>query len=172
MFAVVAIGAGIAGCGDDTPAGAPPTSDGSAATAAATDLLDFRLPTVMGDEFDASGLAGSDVVVWFWSPWCTSCAQTADGIGRVAAELGDQVSFVGIAAAGTHDQYEDFLATHDLSAFPQLVDSDGEIWLRFGADTIRSSFFFLDDTGETARSGYGEIDEDSLRDRVEALIAS
>jgi len=110
--------------------------------------------------------------VWFWSPWCGSCAGEADGVGRVAAELGDDVAFLGIAGNASQDEYEAFLDDHDLSAFPQLVDDTGEIWLRFGADTIRSSFFFLDDTGETSVTGYGEIDEDELRDRAEALIAT
>jgi thiol-disulfide isomerase/thioredoxin len=162
------VGTIATGCADDDPAATDDVGDVGERAA----LLDFRLPTVEGDEVDASTLADGDVVVWFWSPWCGSCAATADGIGRVAAELGDEVAFLGIAAAGSQDEYEAFLADHDLSAFPQLVDDTGEIWLRFGADTIRSSFFFLDDTGATSRTGYGELDEDALRERVTELITS
>ena len=146
----------------------------AAPTTAAVDagLLGFQAPTVAGEPFDAAALAGRDVVVWFWSPWCGSCNREADGVGRVAAALGDDVAFIGIAGGAEHDEYEEFLADHDLSSFPQLVDDTGEIWARFGADVIRSSFFFLDDTGDTSQTGYGEIDEDALRQRAEALIAT
>jgi thiol-disulfide isomerase/thioredoxin len=179
--AALCLGLLVAGCGDgygdddegDSESGAPAAMAEAADVGGGDDdLLSFAARTVEGEQVDASELAGRDVVVWFWSPWCGSCAGEADGVGRVAAELGDDVTFLGIAGNASQDEYEEFLADHDLSAFPQLVDETGEIWLRFGADTIRSSFFFLDDTGETSVSGYGEIDEDELRDRAEALIAS
>jgi thiol-disulfide isomerase/thioredoxin len=186
--AALCLGLLVAGCGDgygdddegDSESGAPAAMAETETETEAEDvvgddddgLLSFATRTVEGEQVDASELAGRDVVVWFWSPWCGSCAGEADGVGRVAAELGDDVTFLGIAGNASQDEYEEFLADHDLSAFPQLVDETGEIWLRFGADTIRSSFFFLDDTGETSVSGYGEIDEDELRDRAEALIAS
>jgi thiol-disulfide isomerase/thioredoxin len=161
--------------GDDTESGAPAamgTSDDDVDQAATAELLSFSTRTVDGGEVDAAELAGRDVVVWFWSPWCGSCAGEADGVGRVAAALGDDVAFLGIAGNASQDEYEEFLDDHDLSSFPQLVDETGEIWLRFGADTIRSSFFFLDDTGATSVTGYGEIDEDELRERAEALVAT
>ena len=180
--------------GDDTASGAAPAPMGGATTpptdaaaettvdeptaptepaGANAELLSFATRTVDGGEVDASELAGRDVVVWFWSPWCGSCAGEADGVGRVAAELGDDVAFLGIAGNADQGEYEEFLADHGpLESFPQLVDETGEIWLRFGADTIRSSFFFLDDTGETSVTGYGEIDEDELRERAEALVAT
>lgn len=176
--AALCLGLLAAGCGDDdggddTQSGAP-TAMGTGSTGAgdSAELLSFATRTIDGEEVDAAALAGRDVVVWFWSPWCGSCAGEADGVGRVAAELGDDVAFLGIAGNASQDEYEEFLADHDLSSFPQLVDETGEIWLRFGADTIRSSFFFLDDTGETSVTGYGELDEGELRDRAAALVAT
>lgn len=159
----------VSACGDGSDEADPASAE---ETSVAADLLDFRTLTVGGEEFDASTLAGRDVVVWFWSPWCSSCAREADGVGRVAGEFGDDVAFIGIAGDAELDEHVAFLDDHDLSTFPQLVDDSGEIWLRFGADVIRSSFFFLDDTGETSQSGYGEIDEADLRERVEALLTS
>lgn len=177
--AVLCLGLLAAGCGDgygddddgdeESGGSAAGIDEGPAATA---ELLSFAARTVEGERVDAAELAGRDVVVWFWSPWCGSCASEADGVGRVAAELGDDVAFLGIAGNATQGEYEDFLAEHDLGSFPQLVDETGEIWLRFGADTIRSSFFFLDDTGATSVTGYGEIDEEELRERAEALAAT
>lgn len=170
----------VAACGDDDVEGtAAPgpmgAGAGPAAEAAGPDaeLLAFTSRTVEGEEVDAAAFAaGRDAVVWFWSPWCGSCASEAEGVGRVAAELGAEVAFLGIAADAGQDEYEAFVEEHDLSSFPQLVDDTGEVWLRFGADTIRSSFFFLDDTGEISVTGYGELDEDELRERVRALLAS
>lgn len=162
----------------DAPAVDDPAVDDQAVDDAGSvdaGLLAFSADTIGGESIDASAFAGRDVVVWFWSPWCGSCNAEADGVGRVAAELGgdDGAVFLGVAGNADDDEYADFLDRHEpLSSFPQLVDDTGEIWLGFGADTIRSSFFFIDDTGETSVTGYGEIDEDQLRDRVESMIAS
>ena len=53
--------------------------------------------------------------------------------------------------------------------FPQLVDGSGDLWLDLGAG-IRSSFLFVDgETGAVQRTGYGDMDEATLRDLVEGL---
>jgi len=57
----------------------------------------------------------------------------------------------------------EFVARTGTDGFPQVVDDDGDLWTRFGAE-IRSSFLFVDDeTGPTLRTGYGEMSEERLR---------
>ena len=68
----------------------------------------------------------------------------------------------------TKGEIDDFIAEYSLG-FPNIVDEDGSLWLRFGA-TIRSSFLFVNDDGTiVARTGYGEMDEARLRDFVDQL---
>jgi hypothetical protein len=63
----------------------------------------------------------------------------------------------------------DFLEDTGVGGFPHLVDDDGSLWLRFGAE-IRSSFLFVDDGGAVRRTGYGEMDQPALRDAVTDLL--
>ena len=64
----------------------------------------------------------------------------------------------------------EFVARTGTDGFPQLVDESGDLWLDFGAE-IRSSFLFIDgETGDVRRTGYGEMDEATLRQFVQDLI--
>lgn len=61
-----------------------------------------------------------------------------------------------------------FVERTGTGGFTHLVDDDGSLWARFGAD-IRSSFLFIDHDGTIQRTGYGEMDEARLRSMVEAM---
>ncbi len=164
--------AGLVACGGGDADGAAGTSGEPDAQGADVELLAFTAPTIDGGEVDFAALQGQDLVVWFWAPWCGSCAAEAEGVARVAADLGDQAPFVGIGSQAEVDELAGFVDRFTLTEFPQVADPDGTIWLRFADDVIRSSFLFIDDTGEMTRTGYGEMDEAQLRERVEQLIAS
>jgi hypothetical protein len=63
----------------------------------------------------------------------------------------------------------EFVERTGTGGFPHLVDESGDLWARFGAE-IRSSFLFLDaETGAVTRTGYGQMDEATLRDLAGAL---
>ncbi|MBA2282046.1 MAG: redoxin domain-containing protein [Acidimicrobiia bacterium] len=171
LLACGADAAPSAGGDTDTDSGSDPVVS-SADPAVEAELLAFTAPTIDGGEVDFAALQGQDLVVWFWAPWCGSCAAEAEGVARVAADLGDQAPFVGIGSQAEVDELAGFVDRFTLTEFPQVADPDGTIWLRFADDVIRSSFLFIDDTGEMTRTGYGEMDEAQLRERVEQLIAS
>ena len=64
----------------------------------------------------------------------------------------------------------EFVERTGTDGFPQLVDESGDLWLDFGAE-IRSSFLFVDgESGAVQRTGYGEMDEATLRELVEGLL--
>jgi hypothetical protein len=64
-----------------------------------------------------------------------------------------------------------FVERTGTGGFTQLADETAELWDDFGAE-IRSSFLFVDgDTGEARRTGYGQMDEEALRQYVEDLLA-
>ena len=67
---------------------------------------------------------------------------------------------------------EEFVERWSLTGFPQVADPDSEVWAQFADDVIRSSFLFVDaETGTVERTGYGELDESELRERVVELSA-
>ncbi|MEM8902419.1 MAG: hypothetical protein AAGF02_01850 [Actinomycetota bacterium] len=64
---------GGGGSGTSVDADAPPPESApltpSEASGVAVAQLDFTAPVVGGGELDASTLAGTDTIVWFWAPW-------------------------------------------------------------------------------------------------------
>jgi hypothetical protein len=64
---------------------------------------------------------------------------------------------------------QQFLDGTGTDGFTQVVDPDGSLWLRFGAE-IRSSFLFVGDDGSVQRTGYGEMTESRLTETVQGLI--
>ena len=84
-----------------------------------------------------------------------------------------RLAFLGIGGQAGEDELEEFVERWELTGFPQAADPDGELWARFADDVIRSSFLFLDaETGTVERTGYGELDESELRERVQELASS
>lgn len=69
MALALALALALSGCsaGAEPAPGAPAGSAPGATTASSA--LDFAAPTVDGGQFDASTLAGTPVVLWFWAPF-------------------------------------------------------------------------------------------------------
>jgi hypothetical protein len=64
-----------------------------------------------------------------------------------------------------------FVSLHALTGFLQLNYAESAFWDRSGASG-RSTFLFLDDDGTVSRTGYVEVNNGLLVERVEALVAS
>ena len=76
---------------------------------------------------------------------------------------------MGIGSQAGVDEMAAFVERTGTGGFPQLVDESGDLWVDFGVE-IRSSFVFVDgETGAVQRTGYGEMDETTLRALVEGL---
>ncbi|MBA2640150.1 MAG: redoxin domain-containing protein [Nocardioidaceae bacterium] len=125
---------------------------------AVPEVLDFEATEVSGEGFAGADLAGTDTVFWFWAPWCTECAAAAPGVQAAAEATGD-VNFVGVAGLSSDvAAMEGFVDQHGLE-FPQLADSDGSVYTRFGV-TQQDTYVFVSAEGEVETiSGYS-TDED------------
>ena len=92
-----------------TPTGAPP-----AAPAQVPDVLRFTGTTLGGAAFDAAQLAGKPVVLWFWAPWCATCASQAWTVAEIAPRYRDTVPIVGVAGLGEQKAMKEFVTEFDL----------------------------------------------------------
>ena len=133
------------------------------------DALKFKARTVDGGSLDMTTLAGKDVVLWFWAPWCTTCRREAPSLASVQKETADDVTFVGVGGLGPVTDMESFVADYRVGSFAHLVDADGKIWKRFGV-VQQPAHAFIDDDG-SVKVVRGELDRQRLADHVEALIA-
>jgi thiol-disulfide isomerase/thioredoxin len=147
--------------GSPTPAPRPP--------ARVPDTLRFTGTTLTGATFDASELAGRPVVLWFWAPWCATCASQAWTVAEIAPKYRDAVPIIGVAGLGEQRAMRDFVTEFDLAGTPTIDDRSGTIWRRFEV-VEQSTFLIIDRDGRVVHQGF--LDGDALTARVAALAGA
>lgn len=143
---------------------APATADDAPANAAA---LDFTARRLGGGTIDGIQLAGGDVVLWMWAPWCPQCNREAPHVADAVATYGHEVTFVGIAGHDTDDAHRAFVAEHGLDGMVHLVDDDGSLWSQYGV-SYQPAWVFVDEDGSTERVAGGLYQD--LDARLQALV--
>jgi thiol-disulfide isomerase/thioredoxin len=171
----VFLAATLAGCTAPvvTPASAPITPASLPAVAAATagaipDTLRFTGRTLDGAAFDATAMAGKPTILWFWAPWCATCASEAQSISDIAKEYQGRLGILGIAGLGDNKAMHEFVSDLNVGNVPHLDDQAGAIWKRFKIKQ-QSTYVFLDRTGKVVRTGY--LDDLQLTAEVKSLVA-
>ncbi|MFI2712945.1 TlpA family protein disulfide reductase [Micromonospora sp. NPDC018662] len=164
-----------------TPAGAAPAGSTAAPTATAPTAstgtpsapparvpttLAFTARTLDGTAFSAAALAGRPVVLWFWAPWCATCASQAWTVAEIAPTYRDTVPIVGVAGLGQQRAMKDFVTEFDLAGTPQLDDRAGTLWRRFKV-AEQSTFVIVDRDGKVVHQGF--LDGEALTRQVETL---
>ncbi|ROO52006.1 thiol-disulfide isomerase/thioredoxin [Micromonospora sp. Llam0] len=160
---VLVVALALAGCGEGA---APNTSGAGASPGAAVDLT-FTVATVDGATFSGDRLRGRPAVLWFWAPWCSTCATEAPTVKTLATEYVDRATVVGVAGLGERKAMREFVALTGIDGFPQLADAQGVVWQRLGV-TAQATFVLLDSDGVVAARGYLEPDE--LKRRIDGLV--
>lgn len=130
--------------------------------------LAFSGTTLSGKSYDASKLAGKPVVLWFWAPWCSTCAAEAPDVLSLDKALGDKVGILGVAGLDTAQNMQPFVDRTNTGRFTHLSDPKGEIWRQFKI-AQQSTYVLLDKNGQVTYSGV--LSGDDLRNRVTALAA-
>ncbi|MFD4207544.1 TlpA family protein disulfide reductase [Micromonospora tulbaghiae] len=128
--------------------------------------LSFTGKTLDGTAFDAAALAGRPVVLWFWAPWCATCASQAWTVAEIAPAYRDTVPIVGVAGLGEQKAMKSFVTEFDLGGTTQIDDRAGTLWRRFKV-AEQSTFVVLDRTGRVVHQGF--LDGEALTRQVETL---
>jgi thiol-disulfide isomerase/thioredoxin len=147
----------VAGCGSPAPAKAAPAT-----------TLSFAGKTLDGKAFEASRMAGKPAILWFWAPWCATCAQEAQSISDLAVDYRGKIGILGIAGMGDNQQMHQFVSDLDVGDVPHLDDQTGTLWRKFGI-TQQSTYVFVDRTGKIVKTGY--LDDLALTAEVKHLTA-
>jgi thiol-disulfide isomerase/thioredoxin len=130
--------------------------------------LRFTGTTLDGRTFDAATLAGKPTILWFWAPWCATCASEAMSISDLRAEYAGRLNILGIAGMGDNKDMHEFVADLEVGAVPHLDDEPGKLWKKFGV-TQQSTYVILDRVGTVVTTGY--LDDLQLTNKVKSLVA-
>ena len=150
----------VSGC---TAPAAPP-----APPAAAAGVLSFTGRTLDGAAFDAATLAGRPALLWFWAPWCATCASQAGSVTDLRAAYGDRLGILGVGGMGSNADMHEFVTDLDAGAVPHLDDGAGVLWRRFGI-TEQSTYVLVDRAGTVVTTGY--LDDLQLTTEITSLVA-
>ncbi len=147
---------------DDDPV--DPTSSGSlelTPEASLPEADEARFTTFDGDEVALSSLRGTPMVVNFFASTCIPCITEMPAFEEVHQELGDQVTFLGLAVA---DRPEDAEAMVDQTGVTYRTgqDRDGEVISALGG-TVLPTTVLLGADGEIVATRAGEISGGELR---------
>jgi thiol-disulfide isomerase/thioredoxin len=184
LLLVAAGAAGVSGCSvpvEAAPQSTPitpaslPVSDGQPSAEASLPpvatvpaSLQFSGKTLDGDAYNAAALAGRPAILWFWAPWCATCASEAQSIGDIAKEYQGRLGILGIAGLGNNRDMHQFVSDLEVGDVPHLDDQAGVIWKKFKI-TQQSWYVFLDRTGKVVKIGY--LDDLQLTNEVKTLVA-
>lgn len=159
----------LAGCGSSDVKGASSKIPALTSVWTTTDY-DFTAETVADQPFEGTSLAGKDVVLWFWAPWCPQCKREAPFVATAQA-ANTEVTFVGVAGLGQVSSMQKFVKDYKLSDFEHLADVDGSLWQRFGV-TGQPAYAFID--GETGKVDVlrGELGQADISRRTAALTGN
>jgi peroxiredoxin len=182
VLPLVAVLTFLAGCGPDgSPSGTADAPQSSSPAAASSDAgptasgsasgtvpstLTFTSRTVAGADFDGATLAGRPTVLWFWAPWCPTCAGQAKGVKTTAEQLAGKVNVVGVGGLDDEAAMKRFIGQWKLDGVPHLSDEAGVVWKKFGV-TSQSTFVLLDSRGAVVHKGV--LQGDDLLGRAGAL---
>jgi thiol-disulfide isomerase/thioredoxin len=144
-----------------------PTQYADPAAAPVADTLTFTGRTLDGADFDAKTLSGKPAILWFWAPWCATCASEAQSINDLRTGYGDKLGILGIAGMGNNKDMRQFVSDLEVTNV-NLDDEAGVLWKKFGI-TEQSTYVLIDRTGKVVTTSY--LDDLQLTDKVKSLVA-
>jgi thiol-disulfide isomerase/thioredoxin len=108
------------------------------------------------------------VVINFFGSWCAPCIEEMPAFERVHRDLGDQVTFLGMA---NRDAPEDALATVEATGvtYPVFDDPDANALTYFGGLAMPTTVF-IDASGQVVDVNSGPLTEDELRARITDVL--
>lgn len=130
------------------------------------------LPAAEFARFDGGAVtfddyAGTPLVVNFWASWCPACVNELPEFQAVHEQIGDEVTFVGIANA---DRRADAVALADEVGLTYTLadDPDGSLFRSLELIAMPTTLFISAD-GEIEEVWAGQLTEAALIERVDRL---
>jgi len=116
-----------------------------------------------------AGQRGTPVVVNIWASWCAPCRAEAPLLQRAHADLGDKVTFIGIASNDRAKDAAGFIDRFGIT-YPNLLDENGEVTTILEMSNFPTTYVFGRDgvlrakvTGGISERQLAGVVDDALR---------
>ncbi len=136
----------------------------TASVADDTSQVDETAQLDLIDDAAIAELQGKPIVVNFFASWCPSCISELPDFQAVHEELGDEVTFLGVAQ---RDRPSDALQLIERTGVTYDIgnDPDGDLFRSFNALAMPTTVFLGAD-GEVIKTVSGVLDIESLTDII------
>ena len=133
----------------------------------------FTAPAVGGGEISLAAYRGKVVYLDFWATWCGPCAQSLPAIDDLRDEFADSdFRVLAINVDRQKGAAQTFLRRRPVS-YPSGLDPQGEIPVRFGVQTMPTSFLIdRDGVVRHVHRGFRTSDVPELRRKIQALLGA
>ena len=121
---------------------------------------DLVLPDLDGQPVTLDAYRGKVVLINFWASWCTPCVQEMPAIVGLHAAMQDAPFQVIAINVGETARRARTAATRLGLEFPVLLDRDSEVFRRWGAEVLPTSYI-VDAHGVARFVAFGPLDWDS-----------
>lgn len=128
----------------------------------------FAGHTMQGEAVSLAGLAGTPVILNFWSTWCQPCRLEHPYLQDNARAFPD-VRFYGVLYGDDPTKAKKFLQHND-SAYPTILDPSGRIAIEYGVAGVPETFF-IDRRGKILHKFSGPLPPDILQGYIAELRA-
>jgi len=116
-----------------------------------------------------AGQRGTPVVVNIWASWCAPCRAEAPLLQRAHADLGDKVTFIGVASNDRAKDAAGFIDRFEIT-YPNLLDEMGEVTTLLEMSGFPTTYVFGRDgvlrakvTGGISERQLAAVVDDALR---------
>jgi cytochrome c biogenesis protein CcmG, thiol:disulfide interchange protein DsbE len=145
-----------------TPDDAGP--DGGRLVEGGGDLAGLSFQDLGGTTTDLADVVGAPLVVNFFGSWCAPCLVEMPAFERVHRDLGDEVTFLGLAVRDRPEDVRRVVADTGVT-YRIGRDVDDRVLLAVGGVQMPTTVFVSPD-GEVLRVRLGELSEDGLRSLI------
>ncbi len=124
---------------------------------------DVSLPTLRGrGTIDLAGLAGTPVVMNFWSSTCDPCKQETPALASVATTVGGKVAFLGIDTIDARQRAIAFVTRYRVP-YPIAFDPQGKAADRYGVPGLPVTVFLSPSAKTVVGENIGALTSHKLR---------
>lgn len=117
-------------------------------------------PALLGDL-----LGDRPIVLNFFASWCAPCIEEMPRFEALHQEMGDRVTFLGMAEVDGEERALDVVKTTGVT-YPTYNDPNGDV-LTFFEGTQMPTTVFISPSGDVRETHSGELSEKELRGKIE-----
>ncbi|WP_332650312.1 TlpA family protein disulfide reductase [Lysinibacillus sp. 54212] len=133
---------------------------------------DFTLKTLDGESVTLSALKGKKVILNFWASWCPPCKAEMPHLQSYYDQYAEEDNVVLLAANATFsdkgaENVQTFVNSYKLT-FPILLMEDESVVNLYQVLSLPTTYF-IDTEGRIQRQFIGPLDENALKNYVQAL---